>query len=201
MSRDGDSPAPSDRAVARFWRGFAYFDRVVQWLGWAGLAVAAVFVAAVFLLLIGAALSRPWSNYMFGLAYEAGSVMMWPISFLPLAAVWRVQGHVRFDLFLRLTRRRSHHVLELVGSVAVLCVSVLFIWQAWVALVTHYESGTATLVFRWPVWPIFMTAVTGSIVLGLELICSVLREVREVIHPTGVEEQTYGVFSDRQSGV
>jgi TRAP-type C4-dicarboxylate transport system permease small subunit len=200
MAHDRDGRAFS-RATGRFWRGFEHVDRVVLWLGWAGLAVAAVFVALVFLLLISAALTRPWSNYMFGLAYEAGSVMMWPISFLPLAAVWRLQGHVRFDLFLRMTRRRPHHVMELMGSVIVLCVSILFIWQAWVALMTHYGSSTATLVFRWPVWPVFMTAVIGSVILGLELICSVLRELREVIHPTGVEEDTYGVFSDSQSGV
>lgn len=196
-----DAPPRIGTAVGRYWVAFAYFDRAVQWLGWVGIAVAAAFVAALFLLLIAAALTRPWSNYLFGLAYEAGSVMMWPISFLPLAAVWRVQGHVRFDLFLRLTRRRPHHVLELLGGVAVLCVAVLFVWQAWMALVTHYATGTATLVFRWPVWPMFMTAASGSVILGLELICSVMREVREVIQPTGVEEETYGVFSDRQSGL
>jgi TRAP-type C4-dicarboxylate transport system permease small subunit len=181
---------------SRFWRQVDRLDRLVGVIGWIGLAVSAVFAALIFLVLIAGALTRPWSNFIFGFAYEVSSVMLWPISFLALAAVWRNQGHVRFDLFLRMTRRRRHHMLELASSAATLVVGVLFVWQAWVGLLSHYEAGTATLTFRYSVWPLFSTVFIGSVFLLMELIMSVLRSLREVIEPTGSEEAIYGAFTE-----
>lgn len=186
----GDHPRFSTGSPA--WRAFERLDRGVFILGWAGVVLAGLLVGFLFLLLIVSAISRPWSNFVFGFAYELGSVMMWPIAFLPLAAVWRAQGHVRFDLFLRLTRRRQHHVLELLGSIAALIVGVLFVWQGWVSLTSHYARGTSTLVFRYEVWPVYGTVLAGSAILLLELMSSVARETREVIAPSGFEDDRYG---------
>lgn len=178
-----------------FWRQVDRLDRLVGAIGWVGLGLSAMFVALIFLVLIVGALTRPWSNFIFSFAYEASSVMLWPISFLALATVWRNQGHVRFDLFLRITRRRAHHMLELTSSTATLVIGVLFVWQAWAGLLSHYEVGTATLTFRYPVWPLFSTVFIGSVLLFMELVMSVLRALREVIEPTGSEEAIYGAFT------
>jgi len=194
--------APAFTKTGRgFWYGFERFDRAVERLGWIGTAVSALFVALIFLVLIIGALTRPWSNFIFGFAYEVSSVMLWPISFLALATVWRNKGHVRFDLFLRLTRRRSHHTLELIGSIASMVVGVLFVWQGWVGLLSHYGTGTATQTFNYPVWPLFSTVFVGSVLLLLELTASVLRELREVVEPTGVEEADYDAFSTSSHGL
>ena len=189
-----DKPTPPAGPRSRFWRGVERLDRAVGVLGWIGLGVSALFVSLVFLLLIVGALTRPWSNFVFGFAYEASSVMLWPISFMALAVVWRNQGHVRFDLFLRLTRGRRHHLLELASSLVVLVIVVLFVWQGWIGLVSHYSTGTSTQTFRYPVWPMFSTVFVGCALLLAELVMSVLRALREVIQPTGVEEATYGAF-------
>src|SRR5690606_13056884 len=105
-------------------------DTISKWVGYIALGIAAALCAITFLLLCLAVITRPWSNFIFGLSFEIGGLLMWPIAFLPLAAVWRMKGHVRFDLALRLTRGRPHHVLELLTGLLVFAIMLLISWQA-----------------------------------------------------------------------
>jgi TRAP-type C4-dicarboxylate transport system permease small subunit len=86
--------------------------------------------------------------------------------------------------------------MELLGGIVVAVVAVLFIWQCWSGLIMHYRTGTHTLVFRYAVWPFFAAALVGSVVLFLEILTAILRSLREVIHPTGVEEKIYGAEAE-----
>lgn len=161
-----------------FWRIFEYFDSAVLWLGRVAKGVAAGLVGVLFLILIAGVLVRPWSNSIFSSAFEVSIMLLWPIAFLGLANIWRTHGHVRFDLVLRCTHGRLHHMLNLCSAVAALIVALVLSWQSWVGFLSQYHSGSTTLTFRYPIWPLYSGVFIGSTILALELVTSVIREVR-----------------------
>ena len=182
-----------------FWRLFDRFDFCVLWLGRIGHGIAAAFIGLLFLFLIAGVLSRPWTDFVFSFAFETTAMMMWPAAFMALASIWRTHGHVRFDLFLRVTRRRKHHVLELLNAIAATVIGVLIAWQGWLSVASQYRSGGATMVFLYPIWPLHAAVFIGGGLLALELISSVFRSIREIINPTGSEEAVYGDYDDSDS--
>lgn len=181
---------------ARLW---AWFDRLDLWLlqaERAGMGIAGLFLVFVFLMLIAGVFGRPWTGLLFSISLEGGSMSMWPISYMGAAFIWRVYAHPQFDLFLRLTRGRKHHILQFVNNFCALVVGVYFAWHAWESYQFQYKSNSATQNLRYVYWPIYWTAFVGLGLLALELLFSLLRHVREIIHPTFSEESVYGVFDE-----
>lgn len=191
-----DADRPGVDRPSRFWDRFEKLDLAVLQLGRLGKAVAAGLVGIVFLLLIAGVLARPWNNLVFSLAFEVSVMLLWPIAFLGLANIWRLHGHMQFDLFLRTTRGRRHHVLGLCSAVAACFVGILFVWQGWISFISQYQSGNATPTFRYPIWPLYSSVLLGSCIMALELLSSILREIREILVPSGSEESIYGAGQD-----
>ena len=191
--RDGSCDDRS-RSVIGVW--LDRLDWLVLWLGRIGLGIAAGFVGLIFLLLIAGVIARPWTEFVFSFAFETTSMMLWPVAFMGAAGIWRIHGHVRFDLFLRITRGRKHHALELAAGVLAVVVGLLFAWQGWQSLASQFRSGGVTMAYLYPIWPLHSAVFVGGVLLFLELISSVIRSAREVVHPTGVEEATYGAYDD-----
>lgn len=180
---------------AGFWRYFERADRYFRQLELVGMWMAGAFLAAVTLLLLGGVFARPWTGFIFSLALEGGAMSMWPISYLGAAYIWRIYGHVQFDLVLRITHYRTHHILQFLNNFAAFTVGGLFAWFAWHSFMFQWISQSSTQNLRYPHWPMFWTAFVGTGLLATELVFSLLRHTREIIRPTGSEEQIYGVYT------
>jgi TRAP-type C4-dicarboxylate transport system permease small subunit len=181
---------------ARYW---AWFDRADYWLLQAervGMGLAGLCLTCVFLMLIAGVFGRPWTGLLFSISLEGGSMSMWPISYMGAAFIWRVYGHPQFDLFLRVTRGRKHHVLQLVNNLCALVIGIYLAWYAWESYQFQFKSNSATQNLRYVYWPVYWTAFVGLGLLAIELAFSLLRHVREIIHPTMSEESIYGVYDD-----
>jgi TRAP-type C4-dicarboxylate transport system permease small subunit len=177
---------------ARWWTVFERLDHGLLQLERTAMAFAAAVLAGVFLMLMAGVLSRPWTGYVFSVALESGGMSMWPIAYMGAAFIWRIYGHVQFDLFLRITRGRTHHVIQLLNNLAALFIGVCLAWFAWESFQWQFRSGSTTQNLRYPFWPAYWTAFVGLWLLAIELVFSSLRHVREIIHPTGSEEAIYG---------
>lgn len=190
------SMATSSRRLEHISRSADWIDRAAAIMNKTCSGVAAACVAYVFLVLVAGVLFRPWSGFVFSFAFETSVAMLWPISFLALSELWRTQGHMRFDLLLRITRFRWHHSLLLCGSIGAFGMSIALAWAGATSLFAEYRSGSATLAFQYPIWPFYSSAAIGTFALALELLASIVRDIREIASPTGSEERIYGVFYD-----
>jgi len=177
---------------ARYWAWFDRLDLALFQLERLGMLIACLFLAVVFLLLVAGVFGRPWTGFLFSLSLEGGSMSMWPVSYMGAAFIWRVYGHPQFDLFVRLTRGRKHHMLQLLNNLAALVVAFYLAWQAWESYRFHWQAESATQNLRYEYWPVYWTAFVGLGLLAVELLFSTLRHLRELIHPTGSEEAVYG---------
>ena len=121
---------------------------------------------------------------------------MWPLSYLGAAYIWRIFGHVQFDLVLRKTHFRTHHILQATSALLILIFGSIAAWLAWESFLFQYHSQAATQNLRYPYWPVYWTASVGISLLALELLFSLLRHIREIIKPTGAEEAIYGVYKE-----
>lgn len=189
------TPPATPERFAGFW---SRFDRVDGWLlqvERAGMAFAAVVLALVFAMLMAGVFGRPWSGTIFSVALETGSMSMWSISYMGAAFIWRTYGHVQFDLFLRMLRGRAHHLLQIANNLAALFIGVCLAWYALDSFLWQYRSGATTQNLRFPYWPAYWPAFLGLSILAVELVFSTLRNVRELVTPTGSEEAMYGDVS------
>ena len=117
---------------------------------------------------------------------------MWPISYMGAAFIWRSYGNVQFDLFLHITHGRTHPVLQLLNNLCALAIGVCLAWYAWESFQWQFRSGASTQNLRYAFWPVYWTAFVGLGLLAVELLFSSLRQVREIVDPSGVEEDAYG---------
>lgn len=187
--------------VGRFWASFKLVDHWLLRVEQVGMVIAAAFIAGVFLLLVAGVFARPWTGFVFSLSLEASSMAMWPISYMGAAFIWRVHGHPQFDLFLRKTRGRKHHILQTFNNACALMMTGYLAWFAWESYLFHYyaESGTQNL--RYPFWPFYWAGFVGLGLLFVEVAFSLLRHLREVMHPTGVERALFDVYTQDSATV
>jgi len=184
--------AQRDEPLARWWRLFDRVDHALLMAERIGMGFAAFVVGGVFLMLMAGVFSRPWTGYVFSVALESGGMSMWPISYMGAAFIWRIYGHVQFDLFLRMTRGRTHHVLQLLNNLCALAIGLCLAWYAWESFQWQYRSGASTQNLRYEFWPMYWTAFVGLWLLAAEVLFSTLRQIREIVDPSGAEEEVYG---------
>ncbi len=129
MQQDPGNGAAPER-FGLFWSVFERLDRYLLQVERAGMIFAAAVLALIFVLLMAGVFGRPWTGTIFSVALETGSMAMWSISYMGAAFIWRTYGHVQFDLFLRMSRGRRHHVLQMLNNLAALFIGVCLAWYA-----------------------------------------------------------------------
>lgn len=124
-------------------------------------------------------LDRPINGYI-----DFVELSMATFAFLGIAYCQRLGGHVRMEMFLKMTGGRVHWVLEVFGTLIALFVIAVLIWYGFDHFLRAYRLGDSTIDAELPVWPSKLLVPISFALLWLRLLLQLVAYLRLVLNPS-----------------
>lgn len=133
------------------------FTRGIEW-------IAAVFLAAITLLIVASAIGR----YIFAMpipdAFDVSRLMLGVAIMWGFASVGFRGSHIKVDLVAELLPRGARRVCDFVAWSVLLGFTVLLSWKMLSRVLSAQASGEATFDLRLPAWPFLALICAGAAV-------------------------------------
>jgi len=124
-------------------------------------------------------LDRPINGYI-----DFVELSMATFAFLGIAYCQRLGGHVRMEMFLKMTRGRAHWALEVFGTLIALFVIAVLIWYGFDHFLRAYQLGDSTIDAELPVWPSKLLVPVAFALLWLRLLLQLAAYLRLMLNPS-----------------
>ena len=121
---------------------------------------------------------RPVAGYI-----DFVELSMATFAFLGIAYCQREGGHVRMDLFVKMSSGRLQWLLELFGTVVAIVLIGVLIYYGWDHFMRAYDSGDSTIDMELPVWPSKLLVPVSFSLLFLRLILQLIGYLRLLRRP------------------
>ena len=107
-------------------------------------------------------------------------------SFLAIAAMQRVGGHIRMELFVRNMKHRTLWVSEFVGVLVALFIMCVLLYYSSTAFVRAFELGDSTIAEEISTWPSKLWVPVAFTVLVARLVLQCWGYLRLIVHPNAI---------------
>ena len=124
-------------------------------------------------------LARPINGYI-----DFVELSMATFAFLGIAYCQRLGGHVRMEMFLKMTSGRVRWALEVFGTLIALFVIAVLIWYGFDHFLRAYRLGDSTIDAELPVWPSKLLVPVSFALLWLRLLLQRVAYLRLVLNPS-----------------
>ncbi len=121
---------------------------------------------------------RPVAGYI-----DFVELSMATFAFLGIAYCQREGGHVRMDLFVKMSSGRLQWLLELFGTVVAIVLIGVLIYYGWDHFMRAYDSGDSTIDMELPVWPSKLLVPVSFSLLFLRLVLQLIGYLRLLRRP------------------
>ena len=123
-------------------------------------------------------LDRPINGYI-----DFVELSMATFAFLGIAYCQRLGGHVRMEMFLKMTSGRVHWAMEVFGTLIALFVIAVLIWYGFDHFLRAYRLGDSTIDAELPVWPSKLLVPVSFALLWLRLLLQLAAHLRLMLNP------------------
>ena len=113
-------------------------------------------------------------------------LFMVAFSFLAIAAMQRVGGHFRMELFVRNMKNRTLWVSEFVGVLVALFIMCVLLYYSSTAFVRAFELGDSTIAEEISTWPSKLWVPVAFTVLVARLVLQCWGYLRLIVHPNAI---------------
>jgi len=110
-------------------------------------------------------------------------LFMVAFSFLAVAAMQRVGGHIRMELFVRKMNGRTLWIFEFVGVILALFIMCVLLYYSYTAFMRAFELGDSTIDREIPTWPSKIWVPVAFAVLVARLVLQSWGYTRRIINP------------------
>lgn len=144
---------------------------------WTGL-IASFSLLAMTLIVTWEVVSRYVFNAPTIWAWDINVQLMLLLLMLGMAETYRRDAHVRVDVLVALFPARARAWLDVILSPVFFLVAGAIVYSGWSYFMTSFERGqTASTVFAPPLWPVKFTIFLGGLVLFLQGIARLARDL------------------------
>ena len=160
------------RKVGRF------LDKLIAYLGYAGIAMAAAGVVILTLMITLNVIMRYFFNRPLKGVDEVSAYLFVMMSYLGFAYAMRLGRHINVDLVTRQLPRRANDILEVVTSLIGLAVIAVLFRFAWKLFMHNWREGVISSgVLGTPLWIPQSFLWIGLTFLGLEIASRIVKKL------------------------
>jgi TRAP-type mannitol/chloroaromatic compound transport system permease small subunit len=112
------------------------------------------------------------------------------IAFMGVSYTQRNGGHIRMDMLVGKLKGRVLYAVELITTLAILCVMILIVWGSWAHFQRSFDFGSplwsrdSTMDIGLPLWPAKLLAPVAFSVLCLQLVVQIWGYIAALISGT-----------------
>lgn len=112
------------------------------------------------------------------------------IAFMGVSYTQRNGGHIRMDMLVGRLQGRLLYAVELITTLAILCVMILIVWGSWAHFERSFDFGSplwsrdSTMDIGLPLWPAKLLAPVAFSVLCLQLVVQIWGYIAALISGT-----------------
>ncbi len=159
-------------------RALSAFDRAVGKAVWLGAVLAGICMNALVLMILAQVFSRNLLDLAFAFVLDIGGWLFVAMSFLAFAWALREQAHIRMTAVTEMLRPRAQTWLTFVANLVSLGFCLFFIISIWRNLAQTYRTGvSAPGALDVPVYPVWVIAMLGMILLALQFVVELGRDI------------------------
>jgi len=135
------------------------------------------------------------SRYLFNApttwAWDVNTQLMLLLLMLGMAEVYRQDAHVRVDILITNLSPRQRTVIDILFAPVFLFTVFILTWSSWDYFIDSYElREAASTLFAPPLYPIKFTMVIAGVLLLMQGIVKLWRDVSLLLHPTPAGDAT-----------
>lgn len=119
-------------------------------------------------------------------AMDTAEMMMILLLYLPAASILSKGWHVRMDLVINRVHGQLRTILEIMSSLAILCFSILIVWQGCRAFYYSYQVGMISMMAELPFAPFLFFVPLGGAFLALQSMINISRASRRSEESEGI---------------
>lgn len=126
--------------------------------------IAALFLAAITLLVVASAIGRYGFASPIPEAFDISRLMLGVAIMWGFASVGFRGSHIKVDIFVELMPPLLRRIVDLIAWTALLIFTVLLSWKMFDRVASAFRSGEATFDLRLPAWPFLALICAGAAV-------------------------------------